>query len=209
MWALLDDNDQLVAGEPLAFYNKPVGFLLNDVQYPRDWWTKTTTAEKNALHIWPLTDASYDASRYKPDGSDPTFSFDGSTITRTHALTDIVLDRYKANKIKSFLADRSTAASADITETVNSTEYTFAADDFSRDLAGRSVTALSAGLVFPVDYKWATVDNQVLTLTEAQLKQLAKLMLVQEYNAQKQYWELKKQVEDAVDHAAVDLIVWT
>ena len=49
MWALVQD------GTVTKTFNYAKGFVLNDTQYPKDIFTKWTTAEKEAIGIYEVS----------------------------------------------------------------------------------------------------------------------------------------------------------
>lgn len=82
MYALLNDSDQLVSGEPVEIYRNSRAIALPDgLQLPGNWMQLLTLEEKNVLHIWPLATIGFDESRYVETGS--TFTFDGTQVTET------------------------------------------------------------------------------------------------------------------------------
>ena len=58
MYAELDSNDQLVAGEPVNVhrYSRSFTYVVGGVTFtaPRNWMADWTPAQKEAAHMWPL-----------------------------------------------------------------------------------------------------------------------------------------------------------
>lgn len=84
MYALLDETDNLVGGEPIDIYRKLKAITLPDgTQLPKNWLELTSPAEQEAVHIWPMTTNTWDKAQFHATGEDETYTFDGVTIAET------------------------------------------------------------------------------------------------------------------------------
>ena len=212
MYAMLDENDQLVNGNPIAIYRRPeaITFTENGEEYqaPANWMQLWSLQEKNDKHIFPLVTNTIDSNQERESGAPYTYTFDGTNISETIPTQDLTLDGYRTVKMRELLGERDAEATQDIVVTIATVDTTFEATTFITTLAADVITQLSAGGTFPADFRWATKDNVPMALTENQMKQLASLMLNQRYQAQRQYWILKKAVEDATTKAEIQAITW-
>lgn len=220
MYALLNDSDQLVAGQPVAIYRKPGPVTVGDLQLPPNWMQVLTPAEKQALHIWPMTTASYDRERYQESGAAYTYTFAGGLVTETIPLTDVALARYKQQKIQALEVAAQTEVDTPVFLTFGPTEYAFAAMGRAKELMMDVRVAVNSGMTFPANFTWSSIDypdnisptheqTVVSGVTEAQFNQIVEAVLTKAYLANKKFVELREQVDNATNHAAVDAIVWT
>jgi hypothetical protein len=78
MWALVQD------GTVTKTFNYAKGFVLNDTQYPKDIFTKWTTAEKEAIGIYEVI---VDKTNYKDSeyyiNTDSTIAFANNQVTES------------------------------------------------------------------------------------------------------------------------------
>ena len=78
MWALVQD------GQVTKTFNYAKGFVLNDTQYPKDIFTKWTTAEKEAIGIYEII---VDKTNYKDteyyNNTDSTIAFANGQVTES------------------------------------------------------------------------------------------------------------------------------
>lgn len=84
----------------------------------------------------------------------------------------------------------------------------FDADDRSRNNVNSVLTSIQAGVTVADPVNWRTADNITVQLTHTQLAELGGVMLSQVQSAYDHSWNLKAQVDAAVDQAAIDAIVW-
>ena len=97
MYAELNENDELVNGEPLQIFRKPKAITLSDgTQVPRNWMQAWSEAEKNAAHIFVLATTPYDQTQLRGTG-EMTYTFDGIVVTETEATQPVTVDTYKAD----------------------------------------------------------------------------------------------------------------
>jgi len=221
MYALLDENDALVNGAPIAVYRSDGAITLPDgTQFPANWMRLLTPAEKQAYHIWEMQTTSYDPNTDQITG-DPTYSFDGSIVTETYATEQVPLNAYKNSKIRSLRNSRNIDLSEPVFLTFGQTEYAFSTDLEVRVLLLHVITAVNAGMTFPANFTWASIDypaggdtpthesKVVSGVTEAQAKELAQAMVTHEYVINKKYVTLLEDVDNATTHAEVDAVVWS
>ena len=78
MWALVQD------GTVTKTFNYAKGFVLNDTQYPKDIFTKWTTAEKEAIGIYEVIvdKTNYKDSEYY-NNTDSTIAFANNQVTES------------------------------------------------------------------------------------------------------------------------------
>ena len=78
MWALVQD------GTVTKTFNYAKGFVLNDTQYPKDIFTKWTTAEKEAIGIYEVIvdKTNYKDSEYY-NNTDSTIAFANGQVTES------------------------------------------------------------------------------------------------------------------------------
>jgi len=78
MWALVQD------GQVTKTFNYAKGFVLNDTQYPKDIFTKWTTAEKEAIGIYEII---VDKTNYKDteyyNNTNSTIAFANGQVTES------------------------------------------------------------------------------------------------------------------------------
>lgn len=87
--------------------------------------------------------------------------------------------------------------------------YTFDTDERSRSNVVGTVGAINAGIPLPTGFTWRTSDNQDVPMTEAQMVELAGLLLEHVNTTYAKSWQLKAQVDDAASIDEVDAVVWT
>ena len=84
----------------------------------------------------------------------------------------------------------------------------FDADERSQNNINSVLTSIQAGVAVADPIDWRTADNITVQLTHVQLAELAGVMLAQVQNAYDHSWDLKAQVDAAIDETAVNAIVW-
>lgn len=84
----------------------------------------------------------------------------------------------------------------------------FDADERSQNNVNSVLTSIQAGVTVADPIDWRTTDNITVQLTHVQLAELGGLMLSRVQAAYSHSWDLKAQVDAAVDEAAVDAIEW-
>ena len=219
MYALLDNNDQLVAGKPVEIYRKPKAEIINDIQYPRNWMQALTLAEKQAIHVWPLVAGNTIDSDVERAAGDPTYTFDNTNVIETIPTQDLTLAGYQAVKIRELTGKRDQAIVETIFLTLDATEQAFSADAVVRELLFGVITAINSGMTFPASFEWSSIEvrdetdtvthtAEIISPTEAQTKTLAQVMLTQYYNANKQFINLRVDTYAATTRAEVDAITW-
>jgi hypothetical protein len=78
MYALVENNSVT------KLFTYPKGFVLNDVQYSADIFTKWTTAEKNAIGIYEVvTDSTNKKDEKWYINTNESFTFANNTVTRS------------------------------------------------------------------------------------------------------------------------------
>jgi hypothetical protein len=78
MYALVENNSVT------KLFTYPKGFVLNDVQYSADIFTKWTTAEKNAIGIYEvITDSTNKKDEKWYINTNESFTFANNTVTRS------------------------------------------------------------------------------------------------------------------------------
>lgn len=82
MYAILNDDDELVGGKPLAVVSG--AFSLNGVNFPANWLRLSSELERQALHIWPLVTA--ELPPLHAEVGEGVYSFDGVSVTRQPAV---------------------------------------------------------------------------------------------------------------------------
>jgi len=213
MWAMLDENDELVGGLPLKIFRRErEAFSYQDggetYNVPSNWAQTWSIAEINARHIFPLITVNRIDKKVERQAGDTTFTFDGMEVKENIPTEPLPLPIYKVHRLADLAVNMRAETYQDLNVDVAGNDYTFEVTDLIRQLASDTVTALNSGMVFPANYKWATKDGQLLAITESQAKNLARLMLEQAYHAQRKYWERQAEIEAAISSAEVDAIVW-
>lgn len=219
MYALLDENDQLVGGQPVAIYRKPKPITLPDgTQFPANWMGILSTDEKAYYHIYPMAGGSVPVGEIE-SGSPYTYSFDGSLVTETIATVPAPTDSYKILKIQELTRIRDSEISKPTIITFGATDYAFESTGVARDLMTGVRTAVNSGMAFPANFTWSSIDYDdgqgnvyestvVSGVTEAQFNQIVQGVLTKEYLAHKQFVELREDVDNATTNAEVDAVQW-
>lgn len=104
MYALLTDTDELVNGEPVQVYRKQKAEVINGIQYPRNWWTAYSLAEKAAIHVFPLARPFGNTDGTKEETGTYTYSFDGTEVLETPVLQDRKIEQVVDEKYNELTA---------------------------------------------------------------------------------------------------------
>lgn len=213
MYAQLDETDNLVGSKPIAVYRRPQAITLpNGDQLPRNWMSLFSQAEMQAMHIWPLVENVIDTKVERPSG-EPTYVFDSVNVNATTPTQDLTLDGYRAVKMRELDTAYSQEIATPVIINLGGTDYAFSTDEKPKQLMFHVRTAVNSGMAFPVNFKWSSIAYEtypqvVSVVTEIQFNQIVVAVLTQDYSANKQFVELREQVENATSRAEVDAIVW-
>ena len=231
-YAQLNENDELVNGEPIKVWRQSSSFtyVIDDVTYtaPHNWFAEWDQAQKQAAHMWTLVENIIDPSVERPAG-EPTYVFDGTFVHATTPTQDLTLDGYKAVKLDEITNARSKELAEPIFVSFGQTELAFSNDTVPHTLLLDVMTAVNAGLAWPANFKWSSIritewvenppgsDNWeevethpqiVAAITQEQAVDIAQAMVLHSYRANKQFIELREEIENATTRAEVDAIVW-
>jgi len=95
----------------------------------------------------------------------------------------------------------------DIQKPVTFNNKQFQCDFESQDKLGKVLTVLAANEL-PKDFYWVALDNTKVQVTLADLKSIAKLMIIQGWEAFKKLQDLKKQIDDCTTVDEINSIKW-
>lgn len=219
---------------PVKVWRKSASFqyVENGVTYtaPRDWFTAWDMPKKYSVHIFPLVENAIDPKVERAAG-DPVYTLDvpNKKVIATTPTQALTLEQAKDVKLVEITRARDNELTEPVFVTFGQNELAFSNDTVPHTLMLDVMTAVNAGLPWPANFKWSSIrltelvetppgsDNWeevethpqiVATITQAQAVDIAQAMVLHSYGANKQFIELREDIENATTLAEIDAIVW-